>query len=251
VVVATRGNFGQAVALAAARSGLSARIVVPHGNSIDKNLAMRGLGGELLEHGEDFQAALVHSQAIAATTGLHWVPAYHRDLVWGNAVSTLRFLRSAPTLDRVYVPIGMGTGICALIAARDALGLPTRIVGVAADRAPAIARSFEAGRVVPVAASTRIADGMACSTPNAEALGHIRRGAERIVCVSDEEIEAAMRAYFSDTHNVAEGAAGAGMAALLRERHANAGARVGVIFTGCNVDGSTFSSVLGAPDGPA
>jgi threonine dehydratase len=246
VMVATRGNFGQAVAFAAARSGLSASIVVPHGNSVAKNRAMRGLGGELLEHGEDYQAAFVHSEELAVKRGLHWVPAFHRDLVWGNSVSMLHFLRNTPPLDCVYMPIGMGTGVCALIAARDALGLATRIVGVASERAPAIARSFEAGRLVPVAASTRIADGIACSTPNAEALEHIMHGVERILCVSDDEVETGMRTYFSDSHNVAEGAAGAGLAAVLRERQSNAGKRIGVVFTGCNVDGNTFTSVLGS-----
>jgi threonine dehydratase len=246
VIAATRGNFGQAVTFAAARRGLSATIVVPHGNSVEKNRAMRGLGAELLEHGDDFQAALVRSEQIAAERGLHWVPAYHRDLAWGNAVSMLNFLRNAPPLERVYIPIGMGTGICALVAARDALGLPTRIIGVAADRAPAIALSFDSGRLVAHAASTRIADGMACSTPSAEALEIILGGAQGVVRVSDDEIEAAMRAYFSDTHNVAEGAAGAALAALLGDRGRAPGGRVGVVLTGGNVDASTFARVLAA-----
>jgi threonine dehydratase len=246
VVAATRGNFGQAVAFAAARCGLSATIVVPRGNSAEKNRAMRGLGAELLEHGEDFQEALVHSEGLAADRRLHWVPSFHRDLVWGNAVSMVDFLRKAPALDRVYVSIGMGSGACAVAAARDALGLPTRIVGVASERAPAIALSFEARRPVAFASSTRIADGMACSTPSGEALEHILQGVERIVRVSDEEVEAAMRAYFSDTHNVAEGAAGAGLAAILSERESVRGKRVGVVFTGGNIDTSAFARVLEA-----
>jgi threonine dehydratase len=142
VIAATRGNYGQAVAFAARRRGLSVTIVVPHGNSVEKNKAMRAQGVELLEHGDDFQAALVHTEKLAAARGLHWVPAYHRDLALGNAVSMARFLRSAPPLDCVYIPIGMGSGICALMAARDALGLTTRVIGVAAERAPAIALSF-------------------------------------------------------------------------------------------------------------
>ena len=247
VVAATRGNFGQAVAFAAARQGLSATIVVPQGNSVEKNRAMRGLGAELIEQGEDFQAALVHSEELAHARGLHWVPAFHWDLAWGNAVSMLNFLRSTPPLDCVYIPIGLGSGICALMAARDALGRPTEIVGVAAERAPAIALSFEHKRLTPFAASTRIADGMATSTPNREALEYILHGVERIVRVSDDEIEAAMRAYFSDTHNVAEGAAGAGLAAILQERPGLAGKRIGVVFTGGNVDANTFARVLAAP----
>jgi threonine dehydratase len=246
VIAATRGNFGQAVAFAAARRGLSTTIVVPHGNSVEKNKAMCALGAELVEHGGDFQAALVHSQRVAAERGLHWVPAYHPDLARGNAVSMLSFLRNAPPLERVYIPIGMGSGVCALVAARDELRLPTRIVGVAAERAPAIALSFESRSLVEHAASTRIADGMACSTPSGEALEIILNGVERIVRVSDDEIEAAMRAYFSDTHNVAEGAAGAALAALLRESSGISGRCIGVVHTGGNVDASTFARVLAA-----
>jgi threonine dehydratase len=247
VIAATRGNFGQAVAFAAARHGLSATIVVPHGNSVEKNRAMRGLGAELIEHGDDFQAALVRSEELARERRLHWVPAFHRDLVWGNAVSMLDFLRKAPPLDLLFVPIGMGSGACAAIAARDALKVGTRIVGVASESAPAIALSVQAGRQVVHAASTRIADGMACSTPSNEALEHLLSGVDRVVSVSDDETEAAMRAYFSDTHNVAEGAAGAGLAAVLRDKAAVAGRRVGVVFTGGNVDADTFARVLLEP----
>ncbi len=245
VIGATRGNFGQAIAFAASRHGLKSVVVVPHGNSAEKNRAMRGLGAELVEHGDDFQAALVHSEALATERGLHWMPAYHRDLAWGNAVSMLSFLRNTPPLDCAYIPIGMGSGVCALVAARDALGLSTRVIGVASESAPGIALSFEARRVVPHPSTTRIADGMACSTPNPEALEAILRGVERIVRVSDSEAEAAMRAYFSDTHNVAEGAAGAGLAAVLQERGVLAGMSVGTVFTGGNVDAGTFARVLG------
>jgi threonine dehydratase len=246
VIAATRGNHGQAVAFAARRLGLAATIVVPLGNSTEKNRAMQALGAELVEHGADFQAALEHSGQLAAARKLHAMPSFHPDLVAGNAVSTIHFLQSAPRLDAVYVPIGLGSGICAMMAARDALALPTRVIGVAADRAPGIALSFEAKRAVTHAVSTRIADGLACSTPNPEALDHMLRGVERIVRVTDEEIESAMRAYFSDTHNVAEGAAGAGLAAVRCERDRVAGRRVGVVFTGGNVDTSIFARVLAA-----
>jgi threonine dehydratase len=245
VVAATRGNHGQAVAFAAARHGLTTTIVVPHGNSVEKNRAMRGLGAELIEHGDDFQAALVHSRQLAAERGLHAVPSFHRDLVVGNAGSAVAFFRQAPPLDRVYVSIGLGSGIGALIAARDALGLPTRIVGVASTRAPAIALSFAARKLVVHDVSTRIADGIACSTPHPEALKYILHGAERVLQVSDDEVEAAMRAYFSDTHNVAEGAAAAGLAGVLQERASVAGKRIGVMFTGSNVDTAVFARVLG------
>jgi threonine dehydratase len=246
VIAATRGNYGQAVTFAAGRRGIPATIVVPRGNSPEKNRAMRAQGAELLEHGGDFQEALVHSRKLADERGLHWVPAYHRDLALGNSGSMLRFLRSAPPLDRVYIPIGMGSGICALMAARDSLGLPTKVIAVAAERAPAISLSFESKSLVTHAADTRIADGMACSTPSEEALGLILAGAEGMVRVSDDEIEAAMRAYFSDTHNVAEGAAGAALAAVLKDRASLAGRRVGVVLTGGNVDADAFARILAA-----
>ena len=245
VIGATRGNFGQSIAYAASRRGLASTLVIPRGNSPSKNRAMRGLGAELIEHGDDFQAALERSRELAGARGLHWIPSYHRDLVWGNAVSMVRFLRAAPPLDSVYFPIGMGTGIGALIAARDALGLATRVVGVASAQAPAIALSFQAGHVVTHPAATRIADGMACRTPSPEALEVILRGADRVVTVSDDEAEEAMRAYFSDTHNVAEGAAGTGLAAALREKGGLSGKRVGLVVTGGNVDAAAFARVLG------
>lgn len=246
IIAATRGNYGQAVAFAAQRLSLQTTIVVPYGNSPEKNAAMRGLGAELIEHGDDFQAALEFAQRYAAQRGLHFVPSYHRDLAWGNAVSTLNFLKTCPPLDRVYVPIGLGSGICGMIAARDALGLPTQIIGVATELTRGIALSFAAKRVVASPATTRIADGMACSTPNPEALAHILGGVERIALVTDDQVEAAMRSYFTDTHNVAEGAAGAGLAAVLMERAQNAGRRVGVVFTGGNVDRPVFARVLSA-----
>jgi threonine dehydratase len=249
IVAATRGNFGQALAFAASRAGLASTIVVPHGNSAEKNRAMRGLGANVVEHGRDYQEALVHSGGIARESGFHWVPPYHRDLVCGNAVSALAFLRHAPALDSVYFPIGMGTGVCAMIAARDALGLRTRVVGVVSAAAPAMALSHAARGLVVHPVTTRIADGMACSTPDAGALEAVLAGVERIVTVSDDEVEAAMRAYFGDTHNVAEGAAGSGLAAVLQDRGALAGRRVGVVLTGGNVDSDTVARVLAGARG--
>jgi threonine dehydratase len=244
VIAATRGNHGQAVAFAAQQNGLSATIVVPHGNSAEKNRAMRALGAELIEEGDDFQAALEHSKQVAAVRKLHPVPSFHPDLVAGNAVSAWEFLKAAPALNAVYVPIGLGSGICAMMAARDALRLPTRIIGVASEGAPGIALSFEARRIVTHPVSTRIADGLACSTPHPDALEHILRGVERVVRVSDEEIEAGIRGYFSDTHNVAEGSAGAGLAAVWREREIVTGKKIGVVLTGGNVDAAVFARVL-------
>ncbi len=244
VVGATRGNHGQSVAFAAARAGLSATVVVPRGNSGEKNAAMRALGARLVEHGDDFQAALEHAQSLAAAEGLHAMPSFAPELVLGVAVSALDFLRQTPLLDTVYVPIGLGSGICAMLAARAALGLATRVVGVVSAHAPAYARSLAAGRLVPVPATTRLADGLACSTPHPAALAAIAAGVERVVEVSDDEVAAAMRAFFHDTHNVAEGAAAAGLAAILQERAAVSGRRIGVVFTGGNVNCATFARVL-------
>lgn len=245
LIAATRGNHGQAAAFAARRHGLTATVVVPHGNSLEKNRAMRALGAELIEHGEDFQAAFEHSARLATQRGLHRMPSFHADLVLGNAVSAFTFLQNTPPLDCVYVPIGLGSGVCAMLAARDALGLKTEVIGVVADRAPGIALSFEARQLTAHPVTTRIADGLACSTPNPDALELILRGVKRVVRVTDEEIETGMRAYFSDTHNVAEGAAGAGLAAALRERESLRGKRAGVVLTGGNVDAAGFARVLG------
>ena len=246
VVAATRGNHGQSVAFAARRHGLPVVIVVPHGNSPEKNDAMRALGAELVEHGEDFQAALLHAGKIATDRSWHAMPSFHSELVRGIAVSTLHFLRSAPPLDTVYVPIGLGSGICAMMAARDALGLRTAIVGVCSAHADAISQSFAAGSIIPSPSATRIADGLACSSPVAEALAHIRRGVKRIVTVSDDAVESALRICFSDTHNVAEGAAGAGLAAVLQEKDRLAGRRVGVVLTGGNIDRAVFARIMAA-----
>jgi threonine dehydratase len=244
VVAATRGNYGQAVAFAAGRVGVQAVIVVPRGNSPEKNRAMRSLGAELIEHGDDFQAALVRAGEVAAERGLRLLPPFHPDLARGIAVSMLDFLRACPPLDRVYVPVGMGSGICALAAARDALGLETSLIGAGSAGAPAHALSFEAGRVVVHPAGTRIADGVATSTPDPAALGFILAGAGRFVRVTDDDAEGAMRAYFEDTHNVAEGAAGVALAALLAEREGLRGRRAGVILTGGNVDAAVFARVI-------
>src|SRR5829696_4801036 len=207
VVAATRGNHGQSVAFAARRHGIPAAIVVPHGNDAGKNAAMNALGVELIEDGHDFQASLEAAGRIAAARGWHLVPSFHDWLVEGVASYSLELLRAVPSLDTLYVPIGLGSGICGAIAARDALGLPVRIVAVVAAAAPAYARSLALGRPVSHEATTRIADGMACRTPHPAALDIIRRGIDRAIEVTDDEIESAMRAIYDDTHNVAEGAA--------------------------------------------
>jgi threonine dehydratase len=243
VVAATRGNHGQSVGFAARRLGVRAAVVVPHGNSAGKNRAMRALGVELIERGHDFQASLEEAALIAADRGWHMVPSFHPLLVRGAATYALELFRAAD-LDTVYVPIGLGSGICGVIAARDALGLSTKIVGVVATAAAAYARSIQHGRIVSCDVSTRIADGMACRTPVPEAVDAIRHGAERLVEVTDDEIEESMRAIYEDTHNVAEGAGAAALAALLQERDRMRGRSVGIVLTGGNVDSEPFARVL-------
>ncbi|MFN4089009.1 MAG: threonine dehydratase [Alphaproteobacteria bacterium] len=244
VVSATRGNHGQSVAYAARASGVRAVIVVPDGNSVEKNAAMRALGAELVVHGADFQAALEHAQALAAAEGLRMVPSFDPRLVAGVATYAMEFFGQAPSLDTVYVPIGLGSGICGVIAARDALGLKTEVVGVVAEGAPAYALSHAAGAPVSTDRADTMADGIACRVPVPEAVSIICAGAARIVQVSDAEIRAAMRHYFMDTHNLAEGAGAAPLAALLRERDAMAGRRIGLVLSGGNVDLPVFRTVL-------
>jgi threonine dehydratase len=205
---------------------------------------MRALGVELIERGHDFQASAEAAAEIAAERGWHRLPSFHPLLVRGVASYALELFRAVPGLDVVYVPVGLGSGICGVIAARDALGLRTRVVGVVSAGAPAYALSLELGRPTSHDVTTQIADGMACRTPLPEPLAIIRGGAERVVRVTDGEVEAAMRAFFTDTHNVAEGAGAASLAALLQERDAMRGKKVGVVLCGGNVDSGPFSRIL-------
>ncbi|HJS47928.1 MAG TPA: threonine dehydratase [Gemmatimonadales bacterium] len=245
VIAATRGNHGQAVAFAARQLGVRAILVVPKGNAREKNAAMRALGGEVVEEGEDFQAALEWAHDEATARGLHFVQSFHPLLVRGQATYALEFLRAVPDLDTVYVPVGMGSGICGVIAVRNALGLATKVVGVVAENAPAYALSFAERRRITTPTARTIADGLACRVPDPEALAVIFHGAERFVTVSEGEIRAAMRAYLTDTHNLAEGASAAGLAALLQEPERMRGRKVGLIHTGGNVDREVLVEVLG------
>ena len=246
VISATRGNHGQSIGFAALRYGVRAAVVVPHGNSVEKNAAMQALGVELIEKGRDFQEAHEIADVICAERGWHRFPSFHHLLVRGVGTYALELFRAVKDIYTVYVPVGMGSGLCGLIAARDALGLDTRIVAVASDRAPAFALSFEQMRPVTHEASTRIADGMACRSVDEAALAIARRGAERIVQVTDDEVEAAMRALFADTHNTAEGGGAAALAALLKEKEQMRGRNVAVVVSGGNVDTDVFSRVLAA-----
>ena len=245
VISASRGNHGQSVGYAARHHGMSATIVVPHGNSVAKNAAMRALGVGLVEHGADFQAARERAMWIAQQRDLHMVPSFHPLLVQGVASYSLELLRAVPDLDVVYVPIGLGSGICGMIAAREALKLKTEIVGVVSELAPAYALSFEQKRPIEHPVSTRIADGIACRTPEPEALDILLQGMARVVRVTDDEVEEAMRLLYSATHNVAEGAGAAGLAAATKERDRLAGRKAAVILGGANVDRDVFARILG------
>ena len=240
LISATRGNHGQSLAFAARRYGVPVTIYVPHGNSVEKNRAMRAFGANLVEHGEDFQSAREEAERRAKLDGLEMVPSFHTDLVLGVATYALELLRKAPDLDVLYVPIGQGSGICGCILARDLLGLTTEIVGVQSTEAPSYALSFAAGTVVRTNSSNTLADGMATRVPDADALAIIRKGASRIVQVSDDEIGAAIRAYWTDTHNLAEGAGAAALAAALQDKAKIRGKRVGLILSGGNIDFDLF-----------
>ena len=242
VIAATRGNHGQGVTMAARLMDLKAVIVVPHGNSIEKNRAMRAQGAELIEHGHDFQESLEHARALAADRGLIMVDSFHERLVMGTGSYALEFFCAAPPLERIYVPIGLGSSICGVAAARNALGLKTEIVGVVSAASPSYAMSFAQRRVVEASAATRIADGLACRVPNAQAMEAIWENVARIVEVTDEQIGAAMRFYYEDTHNVAEGAGAGPLAGALID--GNRGRRIGLICTGGNVDRAVYQSVL-------
>jgi threonine dehydratase len=243
VVTATRGNHGQSIGYAARRTGVRACVVVPHGNSVEKNAAMRALGVELIEEGFDFQESVEVADRIAVERGWHRLPSYDSHLVSGVGTYALELLRAAPDVETVYVPIGLGSGACGVIAARDALRHRAEVVGVVSTEAPAYARSIERGESVSATANTRIADGMACRTPVPAALDVLRAGLSRVVLVSDDEVEAAMRHLFSDTHNVAEGAGAAAFAAAMQERGALRD-EIAVILCGGNVDTETFWQVL-------
>jgi threonine dehydratase len=248
VVTATRGNHGQSIAYAATRLGLAATIVVPHGNSVEKNRAMTAFGARLVEEGHDFQAAYEYAVGLAERERLHLVRTYEPLLVRGVASYGIELFRAVPDLDTVYVPIGQGSGISGVIAAREALGRRAEIIGVVAAAAPSYALSFAAGRPVATNSADTIADGLAVRVPDPAALDAIRRGAARIVTVSEAEIRRAMRILFSDTHNLAEGAGAAALAAAMQERDRLAGKRVAVILTGGNIDRALFAEVLAEAD---
>jgi threonine dehydratase len=244
IVTATRGNHGQSLAFAGAHAGIAVTIVVPYGNSIEKNAAMQSFGAKLVEHGRDFDEAKEAAIRIAGESGLEYVPSFHRDFVIGVSTYAHELFSAADDLDTVYVPIGLGSGICGVIGTRDALGLRTKIVGVVSGAANAYLRSFVTGQIVPTNTALTFADGMAVRVPDATALEIIRKGAERIVDVTEDEIAEAIRTIYSATHNCAEGAGAAALAALMKERARLQGRRAGVILTGQNIDREWMQTVL-------
>jgi threonine dehydratase len=244
VISATRGNHGQSIGWAARAHGVACTIVVPHGNSLEKNAAMRALGVTLIEHGNDFQESREFAMRLAAERGAHMVPSFHADLLSGVSTYWWELMMAAPQLDVVYVPIGQGSGACAAIAAKLALGRKLRIVGVVSAHATTYADSLAAGRVVEAPVTTQLADGMACRVADQSALDIIAPHIHHIVKVSDDEVAQAMRDLYADTHNVAEGAGAASFAAAMQERAQLKGQVVGVTLCGGNVDSAVFARVL-------
>jgi threonine dehydratase len=242
VVSATRGNHGQSLAWAGQRYGVAVTIVVPQGNSVEKNAAMRAFGATVIEHGVDFEAAREEAARLAEEHGLEFAPSFAPDLVKGVATYSLELFRGAPELDALYVPIGLGSGICGAIFTRDLLGLHTEIIGVQSSGADCYAQSLASGHVVVLNRADTLADGMAVRQPDQGAFEIIQRGVSRIVTVTDAEVGTAIRAYWTDTHNLVEGAGAAPLAALLKERGRMVGKRVGLVVSGGNIDLDLFRS---------
>ncbi len=244
VIAATTGNHGQSIAFAARQNGLRAVIVVPHGNNPEKNAAMRSLGAELVEHGREFQEALEYSRELAAKEGLHAVPSFHPWLVRGVATYALEMFRSVGELEVVFVPIGLGSGFCGIAAAREALGLKTKIIGVVSEHAPAYALSYQRREFTEQTSTTTVAEGVACKTPNRDALAHVLAHAHDVVTVNDDEAVQAMREIIQATHNIAEGAGALAFAALQKHREAWRGQKVACVLTGGNASMAMLGRAL-------
>ena len=244
VITATRGNHGQSLAFACGRAGIACTVVVPFGNSPEKNAAMQAFGAELIEHGRDFDEARERAEAIAQERGYEYGKSFDRDLVLGVATYAYELFTAEPALDAVYVPIGLGSGICGVIAARDALARKARVIGVVSDRANTYRLSLDAGRAVPTNSALTFADGMAVRIPDEKALDIIRHGMERLIEVTDDEIAEAIRVLYVDTHTLAEGAGAAAFAALMQERERMRGKRAAVIVSGQNIDRPWMQTVL-------
>jgi threonine dehydratase len=243
VITATRGNHGQSLAYAGRAHGVPVTVVVPEGNSPDKNEAMAAWGAELIVHGRDFQESREHMAAVAAERGLVAVPAFHRDLVAGVATYALELYEQAPDLEVLYVPVGQGSGICANIAVRDLLGSGAQVVGVVADGAPAHALSFEAGCVVTTPQADTFVDGVATRVPDPAAVEMMVRGAARFVRVSDTATEQAMRILWQTTHQMPEPAGAIALAGLLADAERPRAAVAATVMSGGNCDGDIVRRV--------
>ncbi len=244
VISATRGNHGQSIGFAAQRYGIPATIVVPHGNSQEKNAAMRAFGVSLIEHGEDFQEAREYAQQLAEEQSLLMIPSFHPQLIEGVATYSLELFQAVNAIDVIYVPIGLGSGICGMIAARNTLGLSTRIVGVVSAHATAYADSFKQKQLIESPVSTKIADGMACRTPEPDAMKIIWQHVDHIVQVTDDEVASAMSLLFEYTHNASEGAGAAALAAALQEKDTIRSQKTAIVISGGNIDRELFASIL-------
>ena len=244
IITATRGNHGPRQARPATAAGLLSKVVVPHGNSVEKNAAMRAFGATVVEFGDDFDAARIEAARLSDEDNLFMVPPFHIELVRGVSTYALELFCAVPELDTVYVPVGCGSGICGVISVRDALGLRTKIVGVVSEQAQTAKLSFESGKLIETEHARTFADGVAVRVPVQEALDVYSKGADRIVAVSEEEVAEAMRIYFHDTHNVVEGAGAAPLAAVLRECDTVRGKEIAVILSGGNIDADLFAAIL-------
>ncbi len=244
LITATRGNHGQSIPFAARHHGISVTVLVPHGNSVEKNAAMRAWGAQVVEFGADFDAAREEAGRRASAGEGEFVPSFHEDLIRGVATYAHELMTSVNDLDVIYCPIGMGSGIASLVAVRDLLGIRTQIVGVVSAHADAMAQTIAADGIVSTETANTFADGMATRFPNQEAVSIIRQGVERLVRVSDDEVASAIRRLYRCTHNVAEGAGAAACAAAYQERQQISGKRIAVILTGGNIDRAWFVQVL-------
>ena len=244
VITATRGNHGQSVAFAARSAGMASFVVVPHGNSREKNKAMKAFGAELIEHGKDFDESLNFAKAQAEERNLTFFPSFHSDLVVGVATYMVELLAAVPDLDVIYVPIGLGSGICGVLSARDVLGSKADVIGVVAENAPTYALSCEVGEPVATNSADTFADGLAVRIPDPQALDAILAGAVRVVTVSEHEMKAAIRHYYTDTHNLVEGAGAASLAAVLKEKSLMARKKVGLVLSGGNIDRDLYMDIL-------
>lgn len=246
VVTATRGNHGLSIGYAAKRHGMTAHIVVPRGNSAEKNMAMRALGVDLIEYGDEFQDCREHAALLAQKNDWHRIPSMHADLLSGVASYWMELFAAQPDLDIVFVPIGQGSGICAAAAVKHALGLKTKIIGVVSAHALAYKSSFDARCKIEEPVSTKLADGLACRVPDDVSLDIILGMVDQVVSVTDTEVAAAMKLLFVSTHNVAEGAGAAAMAAAMQMKATLSGLKVGLPLCGGNVDAKQFSIIIGA-----